>query len=142
MQNYLRGGNDKADLVRFYYSNREDVFDLVSYQKGGRILNMLRNYVGDSAFFKSLNLYLRTRKFNSAEAHDLRLAFEDVTGEDLNWFWNQWYFGSGHPKLDINYIYDPSGKSAKVIIKQTQKGKIFKLPLSIDVYQGHGEEAL
>ncbi len=71
---------------------------------------MLRNYVGDSAFFKSLNLYLRTKKFNSAEAHDLRLAFEDVTGQDLNWFWNQWYFGSGHPKLDINYIYDPSGK--------------------------------
>ncbi len=140
MQNYLRGGDDKADLVRFYYSNREDVFDLVSYQKGGRILNMLRNYVGDSAFYKSLNLYLRTRKFNSAEAHDLRLAFEDVTGEDLNWFWNQWYFGSGHPKLDINYIYDPTGKSAKVIIKQTQKGKIFKLPLSIDVYQGSGKK--
>jgi aminopeptidase N len=140
MQNYLRGGDDNADLVRFYYSDREDVFDLVSYQKGGRILNMLRNYVGDSAFYKSLNLYLRTKKFNSAEAHDLRLAFENITGEDLNWFWNQWYFGSGHPKLDINYIYDPSGKSAKVIIKQKQKGKIFKLPLSIDVYQGQAKK--
>jgi aminopeptidase N len=136
MQNYLRGGNDKKDLVRFYYNDREDVFDLVSYQKGGRILNMLRTYVGDSAFFKSLNLYLRTKKFSSAEAHDLRLAFEDVTGQDLNWFWNQWYFGSGHPKLDINYDYDASGKTARVFIKQTQQGKIFKLPLAIDVYQG------
>jgi aminopeptidase N len=100
------------------------VFDLVSYQKGGRILNMLRNCVGDSAFFKSLNLYLRTRKFSSAEAQDLRLAFEDITGQDLNWFWNQWYYGSGHPKLDINYDYDPQhGKTAKVIIKQTPAGK-------------------
>ena len=136
MQNYLRGGNDKKDLVRFYYNDREDVFDLVSYQKGGRILNMLRNFVGDSAFFKSLNLYLKTKKFGSAEAHDLRLAFEDVTGQDLNWFWNQWYFGSGHPKLDINYDYDTAGKTARVFIKQTQPGKIFKLPFAIDVYQG------
>jgi aminopeptidase N len=136
MLNYLRGGNDKKDLVRFYYNDREDVFDLVSYQKGGRILNMLRNCVGDSAFFKSLNLYLRTRKFNSGEAQDLRLAFEEVTGQDLNWFWNQWYYGSGHPKLDINYDYSSDGKTSKVIIKQTQAGKIFKLPVAIDVYQG------
>ena len=136
MLNYLRGGNDKKDLVRFYYNDREDVFDLVSYQKGGRILNMLRNCVGDSAFFKSLNLFLRTRKFNSAEAQDLRLAFEEVTGQDLNWFWNQWYYGSGHPKLDINYDYDAAGKTAKVFIRQTQAGKIFKLPIAIDVYQG------
>lgn len=136
MMNYLRGGNDKADLVRFYYRDREDVFDLVSYQKGGRILNMLRNYVGDSAFFRSFNLCLNNRKLNSAEAQDFRLAFEDVTGQDLNWFWNQWYYGSGHPKFDINYIYDQSGKTAKVIIKQTQQGKIFKMPVSIDVYQG------
>ena len=136
MQNYLRGGNEKKDLVRFYYNDREDLFDLVSYQKGGRILNMLKSYVGDSAFFKSLNLYLRTKKFSSAESHDLRLAFESVTGEDLNWFWNQWYFGNGHPKLDINYDYDASGKTARVFIKQTQSGKIFKLPFAIDVYQG------
>jgi aminopeptidase N len=133
---YLRGGNEKKDLVRFNYKDREDVFDLVSYQKGGRILNMLRNYVGDSAFYKSLNLYLRTKKFNSAEAQDLRLAFEDVTGQDLNWFWNQWYYGSGHPKLDINYSYDAAGKIAKVAVKQTQQGKIFRVPIAIDVYQG------
>jgi aminopeptidase N len=133
---YLRGGNDKKDLVRFYYNDREDVFDLVSYQKGGRILNMLRNYVGDSAFFKSLNLYLRTKKFNSAEAQDLRLAMEDVTGEDLNWFWNQWYYSSGHPKLDINYDYNTGSKTARVFIKQIQPGKIFRLPIAIDVYQG------
>jgi aminopeptidase N len=132
----LRDDNDKKDLVRFYYNDREDVFDLVSYQKGGRILNMLRNCVGDSAFFKSLNLYLRTRKYNSAEAQDLRLAFEDITGQDLNWFWNQWYYGSGHPKLDISYDYNADGKTAEVFIKQTQPGKIFKLPVAIDVYQG------
>jgi aminopeptidase N len=137
MQNYLQSGSDKDDLVRFYYRDREDMFDAVSYQKGGRILNMLKNYIGDSAFYRSLNLYLRTKKFGSAEAHDLRLAFEDITGQDLNWFWNEWYFGSGHPKLDISYSYDMEKGKASVIVKQTQPGKIFKVPVSIDIYHNN-----
>jgi aminopeptidase N len=127
----------KLDLVRFYYEKREDVFDRVSYNKGGCILNMLRNYLGDSVFYKSLNLYLTNKKFQSAEAQDLRLAFELVTGEDLNWYWNQWYYGSGHPIFNISYAYDDAAGKATVIVKQTQKtGKIFRIPLAIDVYEG------
>ena len=136
MNGYLQSGSEKKDLVRFYYSDKEDMFDAVSYNKGGRILHMLRNFVGDSAFFKSLNLYLTTNKFKAAEAHQLRLAFEEVTGKDLNWFWNQWYFGSGHPALDIAYSYDETAQKAKVIVKQTQKDKVFKLPVAIDIYNG------
>ena len=75
MQNYLLGGNEKKNLVRFDYKDREDMFDLVSYEKGGRVLHMLRNWVGDSAFFKSMNLYLKTKKFGTAEAHDVRTGF-------------------------------------------------------------------
>ena len=97
------------------------MFDGVSYSKGGRILNMLRNYVGDDAFYKSLNNYLITNKFKSGEAGQLRLAFEEVTGQDMNWFWNQWYYGSGHPKLKIDYKYDDAAGKALVIIEQTQK---------------------
>jgi aminopeptidase N len=99
---------------------------------------MLRKYVGDSAFFKALNLYLNTNKFKSAEAHQLRLAFEEVTGKDLNWYWNQWYFGSGHPDLNIAYSYDNSKKQAQVIVQQKQDAnKIFKLPVAVDVYNGN-----
>lgn len=135
MQGYMMSGGEKKDLVRFYYSSREDVFDGVSYNKGGRILHMLRNFVGDEAFFKSLNNYLTTNKFKSAEAAQLRLAFEETTGKDLNWFWNQWYYGSGHPKLKINYSYDSSAAIASVMISQTQKsGKAFILPMAVDVY--------
>ncbi len=137
MQNYLGSGSAAKDLVRFYYSNKEDVFDQVSYQKGGRILHMLRNYVGDKAFFASLNKYLTTNKFGNGSAHKLRLAFEEVTGKDLNWFFNQWYFGNGHPKLEINYAYDSVEHMANVYVKQTQSGdKIFRLPMAIDVYYG------
>ena len=142
IQSYLQNpDNATKNLVRFHYSDKEDVFDQVSYPKGGRILNMLRNYVGDSAFFKSLNLYLTTNKFRSAEAQNLRLAFEDVTGQDLNWYWNQWYYGSGHPKLNIDYIYDDNAKNVKVIINQTQEtDKVFRLPIAIDVYNGSAKQ--
>ena len=137
MQGYLQSGSDKKDLVRFYYADKEDMFDAVSYNKGGRILHMLRTLVGDSAFFKSLNNYLTTNKFKSAEAQQLRLAFEEVTGRDLNPYFNQWYFGSGQPSVDIDYVYDDAAGKVQVIVKQTQKsGKIFKLPLAIDIYEG------
>ena len=141
MQGYIFSQSDNKDLVRFNYDDKEAMFDAVSYNKGGRILHMLRTYVGDSAFFKALNLYLTTNKYKAAEAHHLRLAFEEVTGKDMNWFWNQWYFGAGHPKLDINYSYDDASKKAMVVVKQTQaSGKIFKLPVAIDVYHGEKKE--
>lgn len=139
MQNYLQAAEfgDDPPLVRFHYRDKEDMFDAVSYQKGGRILNMLRHYVGEEAFFKSLNLYLRTNAYKSAEAHQLRLAFEEVTGQDLNWFWNQWYFGRGYPVLDIDYSYDDVNKKISVIVKQTQDGaQLFRLPMAVDIYEG------
>ncbi|HVZ95525.1 MAG TPA: M1 family aminopeptidase [Chitinophagaceae bacterium] len=137
LQAYLSSpSNASIALVHFYYADKDDVFDNVSYPKGGCILHMLRNYVGDSAFFKSLNLYLTGHKFGNAEAQDLRLAFEQVTGQDLNWFWNQWYYGSGHPKLDISYSYDAGAKESKVFISQTQNDRIFKMPFAVDVYTG------
>ena len=76
MQGYLSSPSDsKKNLVRFHYADKEDMFDAVSYQKGGRILHMLRNYVGDDAFFKSLNNYLTTNKFKAGEAGQMRLGF-------------------------------------------------------------------
>jgi aminopeptidase N len=140
MQGYIMSGSENKDLVRFHYADKEDMFDAVSYNKGGRILHMLRNYVGDEAFYKSLNNYLNTNKFKAGEAGQLRLAFEEVTGKDMNWFWNQWYYSSGHPKLKISYNYDIPG-IANVYIEQTQKtGNIFKLPVAVDIYTGNTKQ--
>ncbi len=135
MQGYLRSNSAHKNLVRYQYADKEDMFDAVSYNKGGRILHMLRNYVGDEAFFKSLNNYLMTNKFKTGEAAQLRLAFEEVTGKDLNWFWNQWYYGSGNPKVDIKYNYDAATHKQYVYVNQLQEsGKVFRLPLAIDIY--------
>ncbi|MFN8336893.1 MAG: M1 family aminopeptidase, partial [Cyclobacteriaceae bacterium] len=138
MQSYLgQPEESEKDLVRFYYDDKEEMFDLVSYQKGGRILHMLRQVVGDSAFFKGLNKYLTDNKFGTGEAHQLRLALESVSGRDLNWFFNQWYFGYGHPVVDISYAYDDAAKKVSVTINQMQgEDNLFELPLDIDVYNG------
>lgn len=131
---YIQNPSDfKKDLVRFDYASREDVFDLVTYQKGGGILHMLRNYLGDEAFFAGMNDYLKTYEYKNAEAHQLRLSFEKVSGKDLNWFFNQWYFGSGHPKLNYSYTFEPVKKQVTVVVNQSQELP-FEFPLTIDVY--------
>ncbi|WP_326982653.1 M1 family metallopeptidase [Chryseobacterium sp. MYb264] len=131
---YLHNPSDfRKNLVRFGYDSREDVFDLVTYQKGGGILHMLRNYLGDDAFFAGMQDYLKTNEFQNAEAHQLRLSFEKVSGKDLNWFFNQWYFGSGNPKISYSYTFEPVKKQIAVTINQSQE-QPFEFPLSIDVY--------
>ena len=136
LRGYLSSPTDaEKDLVRFYYKDREDMFDLVSYQKGGRILNMLRHYVGEEAFFASLNKYLTDNQFKNGSAIKLKLAFEAVTGKDLNWFFNQWYFGSGHPYVRITQNYDATKKQVMIKVQQTQvQEKVFALPIGVDVY--------
>ncbi|MEO8796113.1 MAG: M1 family aminopeptidase, partial [Daejeonella sp.] len=135
---YLGGvRKQQVDLIRYDYSDREQMFDEVTYQKGGRILHMLRKTVGDDAFFKSLNLYLTSHKFKTAEVNDLRMAFEQVTGQDLNWFFNQWFLASGHPVLNIQTGYDESKKQAVVTIQQKQdlsKTPLYRLPMAVDIY--------
>jgi aminopeptidase N len=137
MQAYLRNPADASkDLVRFHYGDKEDMFDLVTYQKGGAIVQMLRNYLGDDVFFKGLQKYLTDNKFSNGEAHQMRLAMEAVSGQDLNWFYNQWYFGAGNPVVTIDYAWDAARKVQSVTIKQTQEGQPFRLPLDIDYYVG------
>ena len=89
--------NETHPLIEFEYEDKEDMFDAHSYNKGGAVMHMLRNYVGDQAFFAGTQKYLQDNALQAVEAHDLRLAFEAVTGEDLNWFFNQWFFRQGPP---------------------------------------------
>ncbi|CAL2074854.1 M1 family metallopeptidase [Tenacibaculum sp. 190524A02b] len=134
-ESYKNGEHYDKHLVRFYYDDKEDMFDAVSYNKGGSVLHMLRKYLGDLAFYEGLNKYLTENKYGTGEVHQLRLAFEEISGKDLNWFFNQWYFGSGHPKLDISYDYNKLRKTVTVNIIQVQD-KEFKFPFAIDVFEG------
>jgi len=59
-----------------------------------------------------------------------------VSGRDLNWFFNQWYYSNGHIKLDVSYTYDATAKKVSLHLKQNDK--TFKFPLKIDVYTAGG----
>ncbi|MBL4624151.1 MAG: hypothetical protein JKY42_03285, partial [Flavobacteriales bacterium] len=138
LSDYLRESqSSQEDMIRYYYDDKEDMFDGHSYAKGGRILHMLRKEVGDDAFYTSLQHYLTKHAYESVEIHDLRIAFEETTGRDLNWFFNQWFLSSGHPDLLITYEYTDSVKTQKIIIKQKQnreKTPIYRIPLQVDLY--------
>ncbi|MCS6824782.1 MAG: M1 family metallopeptidase [Cytophagaceae bacterium] len=128
-------------LIRFHYFDKEDMFDAHSYSKGGRVLHMLRKYVGDEAFFESLKLYLHANAFSSVEIHNLRLAFERVTGEDLNWFFNQWFFTPGHPELRVKHEYKED--VLKIHFEQihdTSFKAAYILPLAVDVTTSSGTQ--
>ena len=129
----------EPDVIRFDYADKEQMFDEISYHKGGRILHMLRKTVGDEAFFESLKLYLTKHSFKTAEIHDLRLVFEEISGMDLNWFFNQWFLASGHPVLSIQSSYDQIKRELKVGITQDQnltETPLYRIPISVDIYSG------
>ncbi|MDI1354761.1 MAG: M1 family metallopeptidase [bacterium] len=141
---YFEAAKEKqVELIRFQYNDAEDMFDAFSYNKGGQVMHMLRKYVGDRAFFASLKLYLEKNKFQNAEIHQLRLAFEEITGEDLNWFFEQWFLKKGHPQLSIDKSYDPISKTVKLFIKQKQdltQFPLYKLPVDVDIYSAGRKE--
>lgn len=128
------------DLIDFGYDDKEEMFDAHSYNKGGLVLHMLRNYIGDDAFRAALNYYLTKHAWTDVEAHELRMAFEDVTGQDLNWFFNQWFFDKGHPELEVQHFYENDTYTLKVIQTQSPEDNaaIFQLPLAVDIYTDSG----
>ncbi len=136
LTSYLNEAEEKREpLIRYYHYDKEDMFDSHSYAKGGRILHWLRKQVGDEAFFESLKRYLQKNAYKNAEIHDLRMAFEEVTGEDLNWFFDQWFLQAGHPELAVYHQWKKGNLTLN--IKQTQDSTlypIYRLPLTIEVW--------
>ncbi|NNE27363.1 MAG: M1 family metallopeptidase [Saprospiraceae bacterium] len=136
LNGYLMSAGQQGyhDLIDFEYGNRENMFDGHSYNKGGLIVHMLRQYVGDDAFFSALNKYLTSHEYTDVEAHELRLAFEDTTGEDLNWFFNQWFYDKGHPILEIEYIKDTTDKVVYIDMAQVQDPDDFPAIFQFEVH--------
>ncbi|WP_186754464.1 M1 family metallopeptidase [Echinicola salinicaeni] len=137
METYFYEANTKqVDLIRYEYEDSEEMFDSHSYAKGGRVLHMLRSYLGDKAFFEGLKYYLTENAFSSVEIHDLRLAMEKVSGQDLNWFFNQWFLDSGHPELKIKVDYSVP-ENILLTVMQTQDLKefpLYQLPFTVSWY--------
>ncbi|MFN4082052.1 MAG: M1 family metallopeptidase [Bacteroidia bacterium] len=117
LEAYLRTKNKyNVTPIRHHYHNEVELFDVVSYQKGSRILHLLRNQIGDDAFFKGMQIYLTKNKFGTADIHHLRHAMEEASGTDLLLFFNQWFLQVGHPVINVNYTY--ANNKLQIIVKQ------------------------
>ncbi len=142
LEKYLQSvKKEDPPLTRFYYIDKEQLFDRISYEKGGKVLHYLHGLIGDSAFYKSMNLYLTHNALQSAEATNWRLAVEEVTGQDWNWFFNQWYYKGGHPVLDIKYQYDDIARQLTVTVTQKQDS-VYYLPLKAELVQDNIVETI
>lgn len=106
-----------------------------SYQKGSFVLHMLRNKVGDENFWKAVRLYYDRYKISNALTKDLRVVFEEVTGENLESFFQQWLFQASHPELEISLT---NRKTPTLQLKQTQPGN-FSFPLEVQFVFKNGE---
>ncbi|SFG91763.1 M1 family metallopeptidase [Pontibacter chinhatensis] len=136
LEQYLDEAETKREpLIRYYYNDREDMFDSHSYAKGGRVLHMLRKLVGDEAWWASLNLYLTRNKYSDVEVAELRMAFEDVTGQDLMWFFDQWFMKPGHPELIVTQRY--SKGQLQLQVQQVQDSTympVYRLPVQVAIW--------
>ena len=137
LKQYLNESTSKqVDHIRFDNENPNNMFDSHSYAKGGRILHMLRYSIGDEAFFKGLEYYLTEYANQAVEVHQLRLAMEHISGQDLNWFFNQWFLASGHPQISVEQTIE--NHKVSLTIRQNQSLEttpLYRIPLGIGIYE-------
>ena len=141
LQSYLKSTkNGKSPtLARYYYHDKEDMFDNISYAKGSLILYALKEQMGDEAFYQSLKKYLTDNSFKTGEPQQLRLAMEEVTGKDWAPYFNQWYYQGGHPILKITTRNGENSVVLNVAQIQDSTVQTFQLPLAVDIYTKNGK---
>lgn len=111
----------RRPIVTKYYANKDAMFDNYAYPGGGSVLHMLRKTVGDAAFSRALKNYLTTNAHKPVSTEELRIAFEESTGQSMDWFFDEWLYKMGHPIFDITDSYDDASKKLTLNVKQTQK---------------------
>ncbi|QQS41876.1 MAG: DUF3458 domain-containing protein [Acidobacteriota bacterium] len=124
-------------------SNDDSMFTTVTYQKGGSVIHMLREEIGNKAFWKGVNLYLMRNRLKNVETPDLISAMEEASGRDLRWFFDQWVYKKGFPKLRVASTYDRASGKLKLAVAQTQKMSegvpaVFRLPITVRLITANG----
>jgi aminopeptidase N len=116
------GGRYRRTIATKLYDEPIDIFDHHLYEKGGRVLHMLRAELGDDGFFATLAHYLGKHRHGLVETRDLARAVEDATGRVLDGFFSQWILdGHGHPELKIAIAWQADGARIEARIEQTHK---------------------
>jgi aminopeptidase N len=117
-------------LVNPAITDYMNVLSTNTYQKGGWVLHMLRKRLGDKVFWEGIQTYYRTFTHGNAYSDDLRMVLEDVSGQELGSFFDQWVFSAGHPDLAVTW--SQSGDQVGLDIVQRQ-ASAFRFPLEVDL---------
>jgi aminopeptidase N len=102
------------------YMDPWTIFDRHLYEKGSWVLHMLRQELGDELWWKAIGHYLRKHQDASVQTQDLVVAVEEATGRNVQGFFDQWVYRSGHPALRARWSYDASSKKGSFWLMQTQ----------------------
>lgn len=134
---FNRNGDDTSSLFDVPFT---------TYNKGGAVLHTLREQIGNDAFWRGVNIYLNRHKYANVETPDLRKAMEEASANDLGWFFDQWVYGLGYPKIQIRRSYIPSSRTLALTITQTQKHEkfspaAFRIPLDLEIQTARGTTA-
>lgn len=108
-------------VVNNRYDDAVDAINGRVYDKGTWILHMLRSQLGDERFQEAIRTYCRRFAHRPVETNDLMRTIEDVTGEGMEPFFDQWLYHGGFPELEASYEWNEDAKIAMVTVKQTQQ---------------------
>lgn len=135
----------KHGLFNTSAGNVEGLFDnpTTTYQKGGAVIHTLRETVGTENFWIAINIYLTRHKFQNVETGDLKKTMEEVSGMNLDWFFLQWVYGTGHPKINVKQFYNPQTKVLDLTVSQVQSSgnltpAAFTLPMDLEITTAKG----
>lgn len=123
------------------YSEPEDMYDRHTYAKAGQVLGMLEAYVGTETWWNALHNFLITYEYEAVDMRDLQHIFEQETGENLSWFFDQWFYEPGHPDLRIEFGQPAAGGEVIVSLQQLQRDEhqpVFRLESEVELVMSDG----
>jgi uncharacterized iron-regulated protein len=124
-------------LLRDFRSRVDFASKAIGYGKATMVFHMLRNIIGDQAFFEALKYFINENRFRMASWDDLADSFEKIHGKDLQWYFSQWLHGMGLPKLDIyGFELKHIGSTFNLHFHINQKERIFQFTLPVQIYYG------
>jgi aminopeptidase N len=106
-----------------------------SYQKGGIVLHMLRQQIGDSAWFRGVRAYYAAHRHANATTDDLLKAMEAESKTDLRWFFDQWVRRPGFAELSTSWTFE---NSLSLRISQGSRFGPYRLKVTIEVEEADG----
>jgi len=95
------------------------------------VLHMLRFVVGDDNFWEILKKYAQDYAYANATTEDFQDVCEQVYGEELEWFFNQWIYEAGYPTYLFGWGYSGQNKLRVVLNQIQEEFPLFKMPVEL-----------